>query len=617
MTTWTLLGSYSGETSWGSVETKTFSANATAGPYSFFKLVGKRVNHSTAAFMAIGEILLIGVYQEVQVPPSDIGSALSWSKDGSVTYGGFHTFTKDYASGACPGTYRVRTNTSWYDMTGASGALGGNEWPPSGAFDNQPGAGSTRTAWAIGNSLSCGLNKDCNAELILETPCSIEATTWWVQAEDAHATASTPSAITLSGSADEGATWTELGSFSGETGFTQAEVRNYTANGGSAGAFNWFKFFIKRTGQSTPTHATMSGVGLYGNPALQILPPSDIGAGASWTKDPSFLYSGVYTLYKDHAGPVCPGRFRAMTNQGHWNDAGWFSFASNEFPVSGAFDRLASTASPGWNSATNLAGTSNANDATVELILKLPCSLVLESFTVQSRTDGFTHQAPSKASVYGSTDGASWTFVSSYVNETSWTAGEKKRFSADNQVGPFNYFKFGLQRISQAADELMHVGDIELYAWNVTDLCGSHNCDANAACENAGSSFSCECNYGFFGNGVSCNASVLIPPADIGGGSLWVDDSSETYNSLPTQYRQYAGSVCPGTYRAKANTDWIFRGASNEWGPAGAFDRQTASHGDQTGYSTNGNVVNSGTGDANDANVELILELPCRIILNA
>ena len=36
-----------------------------------------------------------------------------------------------------------------------------------------------------------------------------------------------------------------------------------------------------------------------------------------------------------------------------------------------------------------------------------------------------------------------------------------------------------------------------------------HNCDINAACTNTDGGFTCECNDGWSGNGVSCTGNVM------------------------------------------------------------------------------------------------------------
>ena len=34
---------------------------------------------------------------------------------------------------------------------------------------------------------------------------------------------------------------------------------------------------------------------------------------------------------------------------------------------------------------------------------------------------------------------------------------------------------------------------------------GTHNCDSNATCANTQGSFTCSCNSGYYGSGISCN----------------------------------------------------------------------------------------------------------------
>ena len=45
-----------------------------------------------------------------------------------------------------------------------------------------------------------------------------------------------------------------------------------------------------------------------------------------------------------------------------------------------------------------------------------------------------------------------------------------------------------------------------------TDECtlGSHNCGINAECTNTNGSFSCACNAGYSGNGVTCNGRLNV-----------------------------------------------------------------------------------------------------------
>uniref|UniRef100_A0A0G4FVY4 EGF-like domain-containing protein n=1 Tax=Chromera velia CCMP2878 TaxID=1169474 RepID=A0A0G4FVY4_9ALVE len=718
LTSWTSLGSFSGETSWVHSETKSFFANGAAGPFKYFKFVGQRVNSASDARLLIADVVLTGepppdpnecnlnthnchgnatcnntvesfqcscmdgwmgdgVSCSIQVPPSDIGSAPSWTKDGSVTFGGFHTFSKDYASGECTGTYRVRTDTDWFDNSGATGTLASNEWPPSGAFDNTPGGYTTQTGWAMANSLSCSQTVDCNVQLILETPCSLAVSTFWVQAETGGGPANTPSAMVLSGSSDEGVTWTELGSFSGETGFASSEVRNFTANA-ALGVFNWFKFFVQRSGQpsGSPTIALMSGVGMYGAPALQCneatdpqpnslgenltridgggqtgfvndtaifqyacgnnsvlsappavtftctadapgaatwkgtppnctalaatslpLPPVDIGQGDTWTKDASVTYGGRHTFYKDRSTGICAGRYRVSSNCDWINNSGSSgAFASNERPPSGAFDHiLGGVYAYPPNAAVQITTTHQCSgingpgtaDCDIELILEIPCSLSLYAFgvTAAAGASQYRDRAPGKAEMLGSSDGGStWTSVGSFDSVTVWSEGETKLMAAtDASLGPFSHFKFVVKRVAGTATTVVTLSDVLLYSVPATDECsdGTHNCHANATCTDTAGSFTCACNSGFIGNGTDCTALIQLPPSDIGRGDTWTRDAGVTYSGgIYTLYKDYAGSVCPGRYRVRTNSDWANNPGSgsgsfayNEWTPSGAFDR--------------------------------------------
>ena len=40
---------------------------------------------------------------------------------------------------------------------------------------------------------------------------------------------------------------------------------------------------------------------------------------------------------------------------------------------------------------------------------------------------------------------------------------------------------------------------------------GDHNCDVNAGCVNTDGSFTCSCNAGYIGNGVSCQGKASFP----------------------------------------------------------------------------------------------------------
>uniref|UniRef100_A0A0G4HK22 EGF-like domain-containing protein n=1 Tax=Chromera velia CCMP2878 TaxID=1169474 RepID=A0A0G4HK22_9ALVE len=661
--TWTPIGSFSGEILWSPALTKWFTSNSTTTEYyNHFKFSFLKVSSATDFWIAFGDIELYtdnwidlctlsahncdanatcanagssftcacnsgftgdGVSScsaLTLIPPSDIGRGDTWTKDATVTHNSVYTLYKDYSGSVCRGRYRAKANIAWVGDAGSGGGFGVSEWAPSGAFDGVGGA-TQQTSGFSPHVPQPGTDaaSDADIELILQTPCLLEMHEYAIQARvDASAsqTSQTPSKMSVRGSLDCSGTWTELGSFEGEINWSTAETRSFSVNS-TLGAFNCFSFTAKRVSQAADKTMSIGDIKLYGV-EMNIIPPSDIGTGGGWTKDPSVTFNGVKTVYKDYTGAVCPGRYRAMSNLAWANDNGWYSFGANEWPPSGAFDRQIANDNlvTGYHTAAVLlnSGMSVGPDANLELVLRVPCSISLEFFDVQARAVALDTTA-SKAAMYGSTDGSSWTLLGSFSGETSWTSGETRRFSADSSLGPFNYFKLDVQKLQTSTDNGTAVGDVALIG-SVTDLCGdsSHNCDGNATCANSGSSFTCACNYGFTGDGLSCSALTLVPSADIGAGGTWTEDSSETYSGLSTFTKGYSGTICPGTFRAKTNKAWNPSGTLRGY-PSGAFDRKPVSFGEAFYASTTPAPSNVGTDSGTNGDVELIIDLPCMMPL--
>uniref|UniRef100_A0A0G4GKP4 Uncharacterized protein n=1 Tax=Chromera velia CCMP2878 TaxID=1169474 RepID=A0A0G4GKP4_9ALVE len=90
---------------------------------------------------------------------------------------------------------------------------------------------------------------------------------------------------------------------------------------------------------------------------------------------------------------------------------------------------------------------------------------------------------PSKMAVYGSNNiNSGWTLLGSYSNQLSWADNEQRSFSADTTKGYFTYIKAVGQRVSQAGDEYMALGDIGLYGTPAT-LCSANQRVVSHACQ--------------------------------------------------------------------------------------------------------------------------------------
>eukprot|EP00820_Chromera_velia_P022577 Cvel_31115.t1-p1 / transcript=Cvel_31115.t1 / gene=Cvel_31115 / organism=Chromera_velia_CCMP2878 / gene_product=hypothetical protein / transcript_product=hypothetical protein / location=Cvel_scaffold4571:1-3849(-) / protein_length=939 / sequence_SO=supercontig / SO=protein_coding / is_pseudo=false len=242
------------------------------------------------------------------------------------------------------------------------------------------------------------------------------------------------------------------------------------------------------------------------------LPPTDIGAGNTWTKDDSVKYNGVYSAYATSGSGSCPGTYRAFANEAWLGDSGCCGVSWNlnwEWGMAGAFDRVTGYAPAGlpamWASGSYKKGTGSCCDDDVQLVLQTPCSFTMEKFTVKARNDHWhgSTQTASKMTVYGSTSLGSWTQIGQYDGVT-WTQGGEQTFSV-TPAGTYSYWMFSGNRVSQAADTWMSLSDIWIHPLEVDECtASSHNCDTNAACTDTTYSFTCACNSPYSGDGLVC-----------------------------------------------------------------------------------------------------------------
>uniref|UniRef100_A0A0G4FCL5 EGF-like domain-containing protein n=1 Tax=Chromera velia CCMP2878 TaxID=1169474 RepID=A0A0G4FCL5_9ALVE len=589
----------------------------------------------------------------VSLPPSDIGDRSTWSNDFTSNYNGIAGRYKDYAGSVCAGRYRAMGNSQWYDHGQP------DELSPAAAFDRVPGSWTNKAMWldAVFTNPGTSASEDTNKTLVLEIPCLVTLDAYSLQSRTDTSADTVPSKMEVFGS-DDGVGWTLLSSFTGEMGWIVGETRNFTVSS-ALGPFSIFKFVAKRIARTGSSYMAISDIILYAetwtaddadecstgahncdsnavctnmagsftcacalgfrgsgvscSTTVLSIPPSDIGTEPEWILDEDVLYNGVNTLYRDYAGATCPGRFRAKANNI------WYRYTHSTSQLSPAhlFDHVEG----GWPSYTmwlsglsNVDGTNSATDANETFVLEVPCLVTLYSWAVQARSDTNAYMTVSKMEVWGSRDEQSWTFLGSIEGVTAWTPAESKEFNAVPGMGSFSFFKFVCQRIARTGSSFMGMSEISLHAlnWTGVDECAlaTHNCHMNATCVNNAESFTCECNMGVDGDGVWCE-NLLVPPPHIGAGPTWTHDFKILWGGVPTLYKDYNGTKCPGRYRISTNTWWWDYGDIDDaTSIAGAFDRIQGTSADGTVWLTADKDA-AGLNDASDSNIEIVVALPC------
>ena len=72
---------------------------------------------------------------------------------------------------------------------------------------------------------------------------------------------------------------------------------------------------------------------------------------------------------------------------------------------------------------------------------------------------------------------------------------------------------------------------------------GTHNCNSNAACTNTDGSFTCACNTGYSGNGVTCAGREIICVFIDSGVSACVYETFPMYNVFVVSFLQNASCL--------------------------------------------------------------------------
>uniref|UniRef100_A0A0G4HXL4 EGF-like domain-containing protein n=1 Tax=Chromera velia CCMP2878 TaxID=1169474 RepID=A0A0G4HXL4_9ALVE len=253
------------------------------------------------------------------------------------------------------------------------------------------------------------------------------------------------------------------------------------------------------------------GTGGTGCVALHLVPPSDIGRGDTWTKDTgtTYGYLSTYTLYKDYSGSSqCTGRYRAGMDNLPFNDGGTSSFGTDEWPASGAYDRVAAetNAKSGYRFAGSIAGV-DCCDSDVGIVINLPCPAKLIWLGLVARADGNARESPYRFIIRANNDGSYTTFDSIYsttVADPVWTNGERKEFAVDSTTA-YTWFRLSIRAQSNAGFDAASIGDVELYVDIDECTLNVDNCDTYAACTDTTGTFTCGCNSPYSGDGVSCD----------------------------------------------------------------------------------------------------------------
>uniref|UniRef100_A0A0G4FA80 EGF-like domain-containing protein n=1 Tax=Chromera velia CCMP2878 TaxID=1169474 RepID=A0A0G4FA80_9ALVE len=250
--------------------------------------------------------------------------------------------------------------------------------------------------------------------------------------------------------------------------------------------------------------------------SLTLYPPSDVGTFSTWTKDNTVIYNTHSTAYIDYSSgtAIQNGRYRAESKEEwHQNTAccSWdLSGAYPETPPPAAFDRVTSTY---WHTQTgasgeNQPGTGSPSDALQELWLVLPFYAHIYWYGVRARNGGSNPevQTPSSVDVYGSATAGtfSWTQIGSYSNELTWSSAELRTFATTDSTTGYQAIRFHLKRISATgATDFMSLAEIEIYG--DIDECSTNvdDCHSAATCTDTTGSFTCACNSGYSGDGVS------------------------------------------------------------------------------------------------------------------
>uniref|UniRef100_A0A0G4HTB2 EGF-like domain-containing protein n=1 Tax=Chromera velia CCMP2878 TaxID=1169474 RepID=A0A0G4HTB2_9ALVE len=590
-----------------------------------------------------------GVACGIQIPPGDIGrgdkASFTWTKDDTVTFGGFIMIYKDYNGGVCPGHYRIYSPQLWYNNPGANVttlAVGIAEWLLSSLFNGTTeGAGWSTAPNAVVRRFAAN---ESDVQIILGLPCYVIPTAYTWHNRDC-CLGTSPSSMNVSAANSTDGPWTALHSFNDLTDWMEDEMKTWNMDV-IGGPFSFLRFTLRRVRSNVDDYRTGAGenayflassvteldecaTGMYncdpdapctntngsftcnctqgfegdGVACGVRIPPIDIRRGDNldftWTKDLSQLYTGTdgvdrVTSYKNYTGDVCSGQFRAYSSHNwHVNPGNIATVDVDEHNPASLFD--GSNLGWPWHTTDHVvAGLLNETELDpVYVFLETPCFVSPRGYAIQGREEShFIFQNPSAVNMSGSNSSSGpWMTLHSFEGVAGWEPGEIKTWPVDQrEVASFKVFRFSFRRVvndytSVVAADQAYI----LSAPLTTNECslGIHNCDPKSTCTKTSDSFTCVCNSGFEGDGVTC--SIRIPPSDIGRGDdntfQWQKDDQILFGGHVTFSKGYAGTICPGEFRVYAPSNWHNNPGVqttigvNEYPPSSLFDASAESKG--------------------------------------
>jgi hypothetical protein len=204
--------------------------------------------------------------------------------------------------------------------------------------------------------------------------------------------------------------------------------------------------------------------------SLEFPPPTFTHTGGDWIKDTNDTENS-FPKYKT-----------VIHNAGHgngvyvaWSNSVYELGGTNEWPPSGAFDKLTSGVNNNkraWSSANDAGGQYGSTYSTsdkpnpVNLYLTIPIPININSYSITNRDSTPTTQAPKKWNFYGSYNGDDWTLVHTHDNEINWTVSETRTYAVSNHI----YRHFRWEWLRNNGNTLISVGEIKVFGEPIEEI---------------------------------------------------------------------------------------------------------------------------------------------------